>query len=72
MDMILAFVVSRMKERSTWLGLVGILSSFGVALQPEYVEAIASIGVALSGVVLVLTRDLTKEKIATEVAKNDE
>lgn len=67
MEMIIQFAISRMKERSTWIGLVGLLSSLGVAMQPEMVEAIASVGVALSAVVMILTKDVSK-KVAEDAA----
>lgn len=67
MDMFIQFVISRMKERSTWIGLVGLLSSLGVAMKPDMVEAIASVGVALSAVVMILTKDLSK-KVAEQAA----
>lgn len=68
MELIVKFVVDRMKERSTWIGLVGLLSSVGIAMEPQMVEAIASVGVALSAVVMILTKDLGK----TAVVKEDE
>ena len=53
----LEFVVSRLKERSTWLGLIGIVTAAGVSISPEQTEAIALAGVAIAGVVAVFTKD---------------
>lgn len=61
MNIILNFLLDRAKERSTWIGLIGFASSLGVAIQPEMVEAIASAGVALSAIVMVLTKDAAKK-----------
>lgn len=71
MELIVKFVVDRMKERSTWIGLVGLLSSVGIALEPSMVEAIASVGVALSAVVMILTKDIGKKPVegSDEAAK---
>ena len=55
MKALIAFAIDRAKERSTWIGLIGLLSALGVALSPEQVEAIATLGVAVAGVVGVLT-----------------
>lgn len=47
----------RGRERSTWLGLTGLLTAAGVALNPEQTAAIASAGVAIAGLVAALTKD---------------
>lgn len=57
MNTLAKFVLDRAKERTTWIGLIGMLSTVGVALKPEMVDAIASLGVALAGLVLVVTKD---------------
>ena len=54
----LEFVIGRLKERSTWLGLIGIVTAAGVSLSPEQTEAIVAVGVAIAGVVAVFTKDL--------------
>ena len=53
----LLFVVARLKERSTWLGILGIVTAAGISLSPEQVEAITAVGVAVGGLILVLTKD---------------
>jgi len=54
---VLLFVVARLKERSTWWGILGIVTAAGVSLSPEQVEAITAAGVAIGGLILVLTKD---------------
>ena len=49
--------MERVRERSTWLGLVSLLTAIGVTLSPDQVAAIAAAGVAIGGVVAVFTRD---------------
>lgn len=56
MKALIAFSLERAKERSTWVGLVGLLAAVGVALSPEQAEAIATLGVAIAGAVGVFTR----------------
>ena len=44
-------------ERSTWIGLVWILSAAGVSLEQEQSEAIITAGMALSGLLGVFWKD---------------
>lgn len=46
---LLRFVVDRLKERSTWLGIAAVLTAAGVGLSPEQGVAITTAGVALAG-----------------------
>ena len=55
------WIVKRLSERSTWLGLISFLSAAGVALQPEMSEAIVTAGVALAGMVAAFTKDKLPE-----------
>lgn len=55
--MIIKFLVDRLKERSTWLGIITILTAAGVKLSPEQAEAIALAGAAIAGAVAVFTSD---------------
>jgi len=49
--------VARARERSTWMGLVAVLSAFGVSVNPELTQHIAAVGIALAGLVSTLTKD---------------
>lgn len=51
------FFIERLKERSTWQGLIAILSALGVAITPEMALKIISAGTALAGFVSVITAD---------------
>jgi uncharacterized membrane protein len=50
------YLVARIKERSTWIGAIGLLSVIGVTFSPEQTNAIATAGVAVAGVLGVVTR----------------
>jgi hypothetical protein len=50
------WILDRLKERSTWLGLVSVLTGAGVSLQPELAEAIITAGAAVAGVVAIATK----------------
>ena len=54
---VLRFIADRLKERSTWLGLLALLTAVGVGLSPEQTEAIAAGGVAVGGLILAFTKD---------------
>lgn len=50
----------RLKERSTWVGIITFLTSAGViALGPEQAEAVIALGVAVVGAILAFTKDKT-------------
>lgn len=51
------YLVERLKEKSTWAGIVGIIGVFGITLGPEQVEAISIAGVAIAGVVSVFLKE---------------
>ena len=53
----LKWIADRAKERSSWLGLITIITAAGVSLNPDVKEAIISLGVAIGGLVAVVTKD---------------
>jgi hypothetical protein len=40
-----------LKQPSTWKGIIGIITGFGVALTPDQVAAIVAAGVAVIGLI---------------------
>lgn len=58
---ILQWIADRMKERSTWLGLTALAGAVGVALEPEQVEAITLLGIAIAGAIGAFTKDKPSE-----------
>jgi hypothetical protein len=57
MNRVLDWTLERAQERSTWVGAALLLSSLGVTVSPELQAAIIQVGLAVSGLVLVLIRD---------------
>lgn len=57
MKKFLHFVLARARERSTWLGLVSLATALGLMLTPEQAEAIVAAGIAVAGLLSVLTVD---------------
>lgn len=56
----LNFVLNRARERSTWLGIVSLLTAVGLALTEGQQEAIIAAGVAVAGLITVMTIDKDK------------
>lgn len=44
------WIKQRLHERSTWKGVVWIITACGIAVTPEQTEAIITAGLALAGV----------------------
>ena len=51
------YLLNRLKEASTWQGIIAIVTGFGVTLSPDLREAIASLGVALFALVSVVLKE---------------
>ena len=45
------YIIARLKEASTWRGMVAIATSLGVVLSPDMIEAIVAAGLALIGII---------------------
>lgn len=50
------FILARLKEQSTWRGIILILTGFGVAIEPEKGEAIIAVGLSVVGLINVLRK----------------
>lgn len=57
MNFVLDFALARLKERSTWVGIIGVLSGAGIALEPAMASLIGAAGAAIAGAVLMVTKD---------------
>lgn len=51
------YILDRAKEPSTWRGAILLLTALGVPVAPELAEAIVSVGLALAGLIGVVTPD---------------
>lgn len=51
------YLINRAKEASTWRGIILVLTAFGVPIAPAMAEAIIPVGLALAGVLGILTAD---------------
>lgn len=50
-----SYVLARMKEPSTWRGVIYMLTAIGVPIAPAMADAIIAVGLALAGLVGVVT-----------------
>jgi hypothetical protein len=51
------WILGRAQERSTYLGIIGILTGAGFSIKPELGNAVISLGLGIAGVVGVITKD---------------
>ena len=54
---ILTWLLARLKEPTTYLGLTAILSSMGVVLDPELTQNIQTAGLGIAGIILFVMRE---------------
>jgi hypothetical protein len=54
--MIVSWIVDRLSERSTWLGLISLATAVGISVSPGQIEAVISAGMAAAGLVAAFTR----------------
>jgi len=51
------FILARLKERSTWLGIIAAVTLAGVKISPELAEQIATAGGMVASAVAIFTSD---------------
>jgi hypothetical protein len=51
------YILERLQEPSTWRGLIMIVTSLGVAINPAMVGPLVAAGTGVAGLVGVLTAD---------------
>jgi len=62
MSAILDYALKRLREPSTWRGALALLTAVGIKLQPDQMEAIVTVGMALIGAVGVFAPDPKKTR----------
>lgn len=61
---IVQFTLDRLKEKSTWIGVTGLLSAVGMTLSPEQTASISTAGVAIASAILAFTKEDKPQKDA--------
>jgi hypothetical protein len=51
------WLLERFNERSTWVGLTGMLTAIGVGLSPEQLNVISTVGVGTASAILAFSKD---------------
>ena len=51
------WIIARLKEPTTWIGLISFATAAGVSLAPELQESIITAGVAIGGTMAVVMRE---------------
>lgn len=54
------WVVARLKEPSTWRGIVWLATTLGVSLKPEVWEQVVAVGMAVAGLIGILSSEPPK------------
>lgn len=52
-----AFLIERLKEPSTWRGIIRLLTACGVPIAPDLAVQIIAVGLAATGLVGIFTPD---------------
>ena len=55
------YILDRLKEPSSWRGLVMIAIAFGVSVNPELIDSIIAAGTGLAGVIGFVFKDKVAE-----------
>ena len=53
----LKWILDRAQEKTTWIGLIGALTTFGWYVDPAIATQIAQIGAAIASLILVVTKE---------------
>lgn len=56
------YIINRLTERTTWAGLVALGTACGATIEPALSEQIIAVGLAVAGLIGVLTKDRKEDK----------
>ena len=48
------WILERLSERSTWIGLTGFLTATGMSLEPDVSDAIGTVGIPASPIAMIM------------------
>jgi hypothetical protein len=51
------YLIDRLKEPSTWRGIIFLLAALGLKTNPELADSIATVGVAAAGAIEVFRKE---------------
>lgn len=50
-SMVVSYIIARLKEPSTWRGLILMITSAGVTFSPDQINALVAVGLCAAGAV---------------------
>lgn len=53
------YIIDRLKEASTWRGIIALLTAAGVTISPEMVDKVVAAGLAVMGIIGMFFKDKT-------------
>ena len=56
------YILNRLTERSTWLGVIALATACGATIEVAIAEQIIAAGMAVAGLIGVVTKDKTETK----------
>ena len=56
------YILNRLTERSTWLGVIALATACGATIEAAIAEQIIASGMAVAGLIGVITKDKTETK----------
>ena len=51
------YIFNRLKKRSTWLGIIGLVTACGATISTKLAKQIIAAGIAIAGVIGIVTKD---------------
>ncbi|MDX2334087.1 hypothetical protein [Brevundimonas vesicularis] len=57
MNFVRDYILPRLKERSTYVGLVALATAFGIVVDPALVDVALAVGAAIGGVIGIVWKD---------------
>ena len=57
MNFVRDYILPRLKERSTYVGLVALATALGITVDPAYVDVALAVGAAIGGVIGIVWKD---------------
>lgn len=57
MKKVIRYIADRLDERSTWLGITGLITALGVGIRPDIMETVTEMGMGMASLVMIITKD---------------
>lgn len=57
MNFVRDYILPRLKERSTYVGLVALATAFGIVIDPALVDVALAVGAGIGGVIAIVWKD---------------